>query len=132
MDVNSRRPILKLVRDRSRQTLVGHIRRHVRPRTSIVTDEWRAYRGQLQQYHYAQYSVCHKRNFVDPETGAHTQYIERAWQSYKYNVWHLRGNRTPESLKTHLKMIEWHHWLGARHYRGMLGRLFHDLKKQIN
>lgn len=72
-----------------------------------------------------------KKNFVDRETGAHTQHIERAWQNYKLEVWRHRGNRTPESLKLHLKMIEWHHWLGVRHYNGVLGRLFHDLKKQV-
>ena len=131
VDGPSRRPILRLVRDRSRQTLTGHIRRHIRPRTPILTDEWRAYKGQLSQYGYSQYSVCHKRNFVDPDTGAHTQHIERAWQKYKLEIWRHRGSRTPESLKIHLKMIEWHHWLGTHHHNGVLGRLFHDVKKQV-
>ncbi|XP_041844050.1 uncharacterized protein LOC121641808 [Melanotaenia boesemani] len=127
----SRRPILRLVRDRTRKTLIGKIRHHIRPRTSILTDEWRAYKGQLAKYGYDQYSVCHKKNFVDHENGAHTQHIERAWQNYKLEVWRHRGNRTLESLKLHLKMIEWHHWLGVRHYNGVLGRLFHDVKKQV-
>ncbi|XP_062339270.1 uncharacterized protein LOC134038985 [Osmerus eperlanus] len=131
VDGPSRRPILRLVRDRSRQTLTGHIRRHIRPRTPILTDEWHAYKGQLSQYGFSQYSVCHKRNFVDPDTGAHTQHIERAWQKYKLEIWRHRGNRTPESLKIHLKMIEWHHWLGTHHHNGVLGRLFHDVKKQV-
>ena len=131
VDGPSRRPILRLVRDRSRQTLTGHIRRHIRPRTPILTDEWRAYKGQLSQYGYSQYSVCHKRNFVDPDTGAHTQHIERAWQKYKLEIWRHRGSRTPESLKIHLKMIEWHHWLGTHHHNGVLGRLFDDVKKQV-
>lgn len=131
VDRKSRRPILRLVRDRRRKTLIGHIICHVRPRTSILSDEWRAYKGQLAQYVYDHYSVCHKNNFVDRETGAHTQHIERAWQSYKLEVCRHRGNRTPESLKLHLKMIEWHHWLGVRHYSGVLGRLFHDVKKEV-
>lgn len=101
------------------------------PRTSILTDEWRTYKGQLSQYGYSQYSVCHKRNFVDPETGAHTQHVECAWQNYKLEIWRHRDNRTPESLKTHRKMIEWHHWLGVGHYNGVLGRLFHDVKKLV-
>ncbi|XP_078029032.1 uncharacterized protein LOC117250894 [Epinephelus lanceolatus] len=42
VDGNSRRPILRLVRDRTRQTLIGQIRRYIRPRTSILTDELRA------------------------------------------------------------------------------------------
>ncbi|XP_059415415.1 uncharacterized protein LOC132151329 [Carassius carassius] len=131
VDGLSRRPILRLVKDRSRQTLISQIQRHIRPRTSILTDEWRAYNRQLSQYGYRQYSVCHKRHFVDPGTGAHTQHIEHAWQNYKLEIWRRRGNRTPESLKTHLKMIEWHHWLGVRHYDGVLGRLIHDVKKHV-
>ncbi|XP_035983497.1 uncharacterized protein LOC118557487 [Fundulus heteroclitus] len=131
VDENSRKPILKLVKDRSRQTLTRQIRRHIRPRTSILTDEWRAYRGQLSQYGYHQYSVCHKKNFVDPVTGAHTQHIERAWQNYKLEIWRHRGNRTPETLQSHLKMIEWHHWLGVCHYNGVLGRIFHDVKQYL-
>ena len=129
IDGTSRRPILRLVRDRTRKTLIHQIKKHVRPRTSILTDEWRAYKGQLSNYGFEQYSVCHKRNFVDPVSGAHTQHIERAWQKYKLEIWRHRGNRTPESLKIHLKMIEWHNWLGVRHYDGVLGRLFHVGKK---
>ncbi|XP_027132763.1 uncharacterized protein LOC109137708 isoform X1 [Larimichthys crocea] len=129
VDGTSRRPILRLVKDRSRKTLIGRIVRHVRPKTSVVTDEWRAYKDQLSRHGYYQFSVCHKMNFVDPETGAHTQHIERAWQTYKTEIWRHRGNRTPEFLTMHLKMIEWHHWLGRNHHYGVLGRLFHDIKK---
>ncbi len=125
-----RRPILRLVKDRSRKTLLSQIQQHIRPRTSILTDEWHAYKRPLSQYGYHHYSVCHKIHFIDPGTGAHTQYIELAWQNYKLEIWRQRGNRTPESLKTHLKMIEWHHWLGVHHYDGVLGRLIHDVKKQ--
>ncbi len=109
VDTNSRRPILRLVRDRSRQTLMGLIRHHIRPKTSILTDKWRVYKGQLAQYGYGKYSVRHKKNFADQETGAHTQHTERAWQNYKLEVWRHRGNRTPESLKLHFTMIQWHH-----------------------
>ncbi|KAL2088678.1 hypothetical protein ACEWY4_015577 [Coilia grayii] len=131
LEVNghSRRPILRLVKNRSRRNLLRHIRRHVRTSACIVTDEWRAYKNQLSQYGYRQFSVWHKQNFVNPENNAHTQHIERAWQTYKNQIWRLRGNRTPQSLATHLKMIEWYYWLGNRHRNGVLGRLVHDLKK---
>lgn len=31
-------------------------------------------------------SVNHKTNFVDPETGAHTQGIERTWREVRANI----------------------------------------------
>ncbi|XP_037402002.1 uncharacterized protein LOC119265425 [Pygocentrus nattereri] len=123
------RPILKLVRTRSRAVLMHHIRAHVRRRTAIISDEWRAYAGQLDRAGYRHYTVCHKNVFVDPDTGAHTQHIERAWGTFKVEVWRHRGNRTTALLKDHLKVIEWHHWLAKSHRHYVLGRLFHDIKQ---
>ncbi len=42
-----RRPILRLVKDRSRKTLLSQIQQHIRPRTSILTDEWHATRDRF-------------------------------------------------------------------------------------
>ena len=132
VEEESRTPILKLVRNRRGTTLLRQIRRHVRRNANIVSDEWRAYKDRLAQYGYKQFSVCHKQNFVNPQTGAHTQHIERAWQTYKQQIWRLRGKRTKESLKIHLQMIEWYYWLAIRHHGGVLGRLVHDIKKAQN
>ncbi|XP_037398783.1 uncharacterized protein LOC119264355 isoform X2 [Pygocentrus nattereri] len=97
--ITTRRPILKLVKTRSRRVLLRVIRRHVKRGSYIMSDEWRAYRGQLSQYGYQHFSVCHKDNFVDARTGSHTQHIERAWQTYKVDIWRHRGNRTSRLLK---------------------------------
>lgn len=128
VSATTRRPLLKLVRTRSRAVLMRLIRRHIKRGTAILSDEWRAYRGQLEGAGYRHYSVCHKNHFVDPYTGAHTQHLERAWQTFKVEVWRHRGNRTTSLLKEHLKMIEWHHWLAKNHHHGAIGRLFHDIK----
>lgn len=131
VDGESRRPILKLVKNRSSRTLIHHIRKHVRPSAAILTDEWRAYKDKLSRYGYRQFTVCHQQNFINPHTGAHTQHVERAWQTYKHHIWRLRGNRTTGSLQAHLKMIQWFYWLGVRHSNGVLGRLVHDIKKNM-
>ncbi|XP_028446202.1 uncharacterized protein LOC114563602 [Perca flavescens] len=106
-----RRPLLKLVKRRSRNHLLPLVVKHVRPGTVIISDEWRAYRGALTNLGYTHFTVNHSRWFVDPVTGAHTQQLERAWLTYKSIIWRLRGNRTEKLLKEHLAVIEWTYWL---------------------
>ncbi|KAJ0037207.1 hypothetical protein NL108_018673 [Boleophthalmus pectinirostris] len=92
----SRKPVLRLVERRSRRHLVPLVEHHVRPGTSIISDEWRTYRV-LTDLGYDHHTVNHSRWYVDQHTGAHTQHIERSWRTYKEQIWRLRGNRT-ESL----------------------------------
>ncbi|KAL7870660.1 hypothetical protein SRHO_G00081570 [Serrasalmus rhombeus] len=125
----TRRPVLRLVEHRSRRALLPLVRRHVRQGSTIISDEWRAYRGALSDMGYIHLTVNHSRNFVNSHTGAHTQHLERAWSSYKGHVWRLRGNRTESILIEHLKLIEWTYWLGKCHRDGPLGRLLKDIRK---
>lgn len=73
---------------------------------------------------YNHLTVNHKEVFVDPQTGAHTQNIERFWGVCKATVWRFRGNRTESRLKDHLKVIEWTYWRGDIHKNGPLGMIF--------
>ncbi|XP_063050118.1 uncharacterized protein LOC134444872 [Engraulis encrasicolus] len=125
-----RRPILRLVRRRGRQNLIPIVVKHVRPGTTLISDEWRAYRGALGAMGYTHFTVNHSRWFVDPNSGAHTQHLERAWLKYKSSIWRLRGNRTEKMLKDHLSVIEWTHWLGSEHRNGPLGSLIRDIRHQ--
>nr|XP_023660155.1 uncharacterized protein LOC111840004 [Paramormyrops kingsleyae] len=126
-----RHPILRLVKRRSRAHLVPIVVKHVRPGTTIISDEWRAYRGALASMGYRHFTVNHSQWFVDPHSGAHSQHIERAWLTYKTNIWRLRGNRTEKMLKEHLSLIEWTHWLGEKHKQGPLGRIIKDICHQF-
>ncbi|KAG7518072.1 hypothetical protein JOB18_023807 [Solea senegalensis] len=84
-----RRPVLKLVETRSRRTLLPIIRKYVRPGSEIISDCWRSY-NRLSHDGYIHYQVNHQRYFVHPGTGAHTQHIERAWRTYKEDIYRWR------------------------------------------
>lgn len=73
---------METVPDRSAATLLPIIIRRVLLGTTIVTDEWRAYRA-LAANGFPHLTVNHKYSFVDPVSGAHTQTIERAWRGPK-------------------------------------------------
>lgn len=124
-----RRPVLKLVKKRSRLHLLPHIKKHVKCGTTIASDHWRAYNC-LKDHGYNHLPVNHQWWFVDPATGAHTQHIERLWAACKSEVWRLRGNRNSATFKDHLHVIQWAYWRGKAHRDGPLGMLFHDIRKK--
>ena len=118
--------MLRLV-ERSRRDLVPLLAHHVKVGSTIVSDEWRAYRNALPQLGYTHFTVNHSVSYVDAVTGAHTQHIERAWRTVKETVWRLRGNRTEALLIDHLRVIEWCEWLACKYHKGPLGRLLPDI-----
>lgn len=69
---------LHAVHDRTAATLMDIIRARIRPGSIIMSDCWRSYEG-LSGEGFQHFTVNHSLNFVDPDTGAHTQNIERAW-----------------------------------------------------
>ena len=82
---------------RSARELIPKINRVVLPGTSIMSDEWAAYRSLSQQeYHHT--TINHTENFVDPVTGCHTQTIESFWANskvhFKKNAWCQRFSTT--------------------------------------
>lgn len=69
---------------RNASTLLPIIQEFVLPGSIIVSDLWRAYLNieELPQL-YTHLTVNHSLNFVDPESGAHTQTIEGTWMHFK-------------------------------------------------
>ncbi|KAK6039433.1 hypothetical protein COOONC_23061 [Cooperia oncophora] len=57
--------------------------KNIRPGTSIISDSWRANQISMLPQAYRHLTVNHRLNFVDPQSGAHTQNVESLWQKYK-------------------------------------------------
>lgn len=76
----------EFVKDRKMETLAEVITRKIAPGTIVLSDEWPAYRGvfrMLSGFDYVHRTVCHKDNWIDKETGTHTQNIEGFWSFIK-------------------------------------------------
>ncbi|EEC12555.1 hypothetical protein IscW_ISCW024560, partial [Ixodes scapularis] len=80
------------VKKRNRRTLHAIVAKNVYPGTTVVTDKWKGYDGlwtvhdDLGHMVLNHLTVNHSENFVDPETGAHTQKIESAWTALKQDL----------------------------------------------
>ena len=58
---------------------------HVLPGTTVISDCWKAY-DCLSEEGYHHLSVNHSLNFVDPDTGAHTNTIENTCMQVKITI----------------------------------------------
>lgn len=74
-----------MVQNRDRATLLPIIEQFVLPGTTIHSDEWGAYmHGAIPIIPpYIHHAVNHRRNFVCPLTGAHTNHVENFWKNMK-------------------------------------------------
>ena len=72
------RVLLFKVPNRKRLTLLPIIQEYVLPGTTIISDEFTPYHI-LNDVGYDHLRVYHSENFVDPDTGAHTNTIEGGW-----------------------------------------------------
>ena len=83
---------------RNAETLLPILSRHVAEGTMVISDGWAAYGGieniialQSGNQAYTHFTVNHSENFVDPESGAHTQTIEGTWSHFKARHKEERG-----------------------------------------
>ncbi|XP_042880721.1 uncharacterized protein LOC122258689 [Penaeus japonicus] len=73
------------VEDRTSETLLAVIKERIAPGSIIISDCWKAYNC-LSHEGYRHLTVNHTYNFVDPDTLAHTNTIERQWREAKRKV----------------------------------------------
>ncbi|XP_073816087.1 uncharacterized protein [Musca autumnalis] len=73
------------VEDRTRDTLLPLIKKYIKPESIIISDCWRAYKT-LSKEEYTHHQVNHSENFVDPQTGYHTNTMEGLWRHLKRSV----------------------------------------------
>jgi transposase-like protein len=75
------------VANRNAQTLEAIIRTYVHAGSIIHTDMWRGYGVAIENIgNLEHYQVNHSANFVDPDTGVHTNTIEGKWSSLKRQI----------------------------------------------
>ncbi|OQS55224.1 hypothetical protein EHP00_1884 [Ecytonucleospora hepatopenaei] len=82
---------LHLVEDRSAATLLPIINNVCSKDTIIHSDSWKSYNGISRNFRFSHKTVNHTNNFVDPETGVHTQNIECLWNSCNYFIKQQKG-----------------------------------------
>jgi transposase-like protein len=81
----SKRCFLVPVPSRTSETLLAAIKKWIAPGSTVVSDCWRAYNC-LSTEGFVHLTVNHSYNFVDPNTGAHTQNIERTWREVRGQI----------------------------------------------
>jgi len=113
-----------VIPDRKGKTLIPIIKRHVVPYSIVVSDEWTGY-SRLGENNYVHKTVCHKRNFVNPKTGYHTQAIERAWIEGKAVI--KRARYPTVDLQSHLDEVSWR-MLRKNHNEGLFAAFLRDIK----
>jgi len=88
------------VEKRDTATLLPLTERWILPKTTIISDETKAYsRLKKHKYKYKHLTVNHKRGYVNPMTSACTNGIESRWQHVKASL------ATYNRLKRFLKYI---------------------------
>ena len=97
------------VERRDRDTLLPIIRAQILPGTRVLSDLWKSY-DCLQNEGYQHLTVNHSLNFVDPDTGAHTQGIENTWWGVKRSM--PRTGTSKDLFDSYLQ-----EWLWRQHYK---------------
>ena len=103
---------MQLVEDRKADTLIPIIERVVRKGSIIHSDQWAAYRQLHNHPDYTYQAVNHSENFVDPETGVHTQAIESYWSNAKLKFKKMK-DVSSEQLPSYLDERMWRDRFGA-------------------
>lgn len=82
-EIGTNKVLLKRVEGKSKKDLIPLIVRHIAAGSTIVSDEMRTYKCSKKDRRYRHFSVNHKKNFVNPRSGKHTQAIESQWSKFK-------------------------------------------------
>lgn len=117
------------VKKRDRRTLHTIKVKNVHPGTTVILNKWKGHNGLWTVHNELGHNVLNhltvnrSENFMDPETGAHTQMIKSAWTALKQDFL-KRGKGTSNTLHpSHLTWYWWNSINGRTMYRGPFLRL---------
>ena len=108
--------VLKTVdNSRSRSIVVPLINENCADGTIFCSDGWKAYVNlpdHIELEDTSIFAVNHSKNYVDPESGAHTQSIERLWRDCKNYL--PRYGLKPKHLDSYLSAYMWFRYVKQR------------------
>ena len=93
------------------------IRAQILPGTHVMSDLWRSY-DCLKDEGTEHLTVNHSLNFVDPDTGAHTQGIENTWWGVKRS--YPRTGTSKELIESYLQEFMWRKHYGENPFENIL------------
>lgn len=102
------------IETRNSEALFKVLKKYVHKNATIITDCWKGY-DKLNTYFYRHQTVNHSKNFISPETGAHTQSIENQWHLIKRRI-HTQHSHISKNDKLTLCLSE---YIYRYHYRNM-------------
>ena len=93
------------VPDRSEATLLRYIQNYVNPGSIIYSDLWKGYQNILPKLGLLHFTVNHSKEFVNLQTGVHTNTIEGSWSRIKQKI--SNRSRVKETINLHLLEFIW-------------------------
>ena len=117
-DTTTKKGIIRLVPERTRNTLLPIIEEVVLPGTTIHSDMWAAYMGGAIAAipvvpPYEHRAVNHTQNFVNPIDGTTTNHVECFWKNMKIKNKTMSGT-TRLLLPTYLDEFMWRQHNGGK------------------
>ena len=88
----TKKVFLTTVPSRDKETLLEIIKTRIKPGMTLISDCWKSYNC-LSEENFKHLTVNHSLNFLDPDTGSHTQNIENLW-------WQIK-RKLPETYTRH-------------------------------
>ena len=116
----------EFIQDKSHQSIIPLITRHVEHGATIPSDGANVYKC-LRNMNYTYDFVVHEREFVNPNTGTHTNYIENFWANLKMHLKSIRGSQR-EMLDGHVD--EFIYRYNRKHEGSMFNLLLNDIAHQ--
>jgi transposase-like protein len=124
---------MEVVQKHDADTLLPIIERIACPGSIIHSDQWRVYHSIHQRLQLDHGTVNHSLNFVDPETGVHTQAIESYWAKAKQKFKTMKGV-SADALPTYLDERMWRDRFGKTTeaaFKNLCAHIAEQYKKSV-